>query len=232
MAKQGRRRDRTRRSRARRDSPPSSSADVPPAPLPLLPLSPRLSRVAAVVLETFGETAPALRGGKPVGMMRVLTVPKHLWAARPETEPADEQLYAVALAWARWRFDQYGDPLAAWQVYCVSRTLRRSIPEWVGAYLDQAAQQILRSEDADVEAALGFKRLGAGTVGARIARARQHEELAFAVLAHVRTGTQVKEALYNVAQARSVSYSTVERAWESLPANLRKGQTSGKDPLS
>ncbi len=139
---------------------------------------------------------------------------------------------------ARWRFERHHDPIAAWQVYYAARALGRSVPDWVGNYLDAVASRIVTERDAwaknpervtaAISAALGFKSKDAGTVFARAAKASRDEELALLVLVNVRRGRQVKAAIFDIAKARSLSIATVERAWRALPKNLKASEMSGK----
>ena len=103
---------------------------------------PRRSSSSALdaIFEAFGIPARVTPPGKQTIETRMLKLPS---VQSGERSPGlggtfDEQTEA-----AHQRFKQYGDPFAPWQVYFAARALRRSVPEWVGQYLDVAARRIV-----------------------------------------------------------------------------------------
>jgi hypothetical protein len=157
-------------------------------------------------------------------------------------DPLFEQLAGMRIEDCRWLHERTQNPLFAWDALFWSRGIswsrgaRQETPEWILAYLAQAAVELLAWTDPaaqqkprDVQRAMGLLPPAGSdmrttvhqyqTINDQIARARHLHRLLNANV-DVHQGVKFVELSEEVAKATRVSASTVRRDYERWNAHL------------
>jgi hypothetical protein len=121
------------------------------------------------------------------------------------------------------------DPMAPWQAYHAARAYGRDVPAWVLEYFDRVADVIIgeirgrnpRPEPAALYGLLAEALMFKGRREHAITSlADRDRRVAEDVRRAVDQGTKVPNAVREVAAARGISESTVERAWRRSPLRV------------
>ncbi len=140
------------------------------------------------------------------------------WECDPEMRASATRLADI---WEQERYRETGNPLFVWRTYRYLRCIGAEVPEWVLAYLDHVAVNLLDSEE-DVKDASFIARALDLDVG-------QGERSAFSdlendgammygrdVLRGLKAGGQETYVIEEVAMKHGVSTATVRRGWKKL----------------
>jgi hypothetical protein len=145
---------------------------------------------------------------------------------RKHAEAFGELHRVVARAWARFchlAYTKSKNPTYPWSAYHKLRASGEDIPSWVLEYLDKCSKELdtLRQQspgriNAAVSQALGFAKLGRGTVFSEFDQDLRDFEIAKAVHFRRLAGGAQDHACYFVEQECDLSKSTVLRAYKKF----------------